>query len=323
LPTGWTDQDIGAVNLAGSASYNSGAFTITGAGVDISGTADGFNYAYQSVSGDTTVIARVASENGSQAYAKAGPMIRETTNSGSVHASVLLTPTNGVAMEIRLTTGGTAINVVSWIHGVPLPQWARLVRSGNTFSGYYSSNAATWTLIATTNITMATNALAGLAVSAHDTNSLNTATIDSVTTFISGIYQVQNEASGLVLNNQGATTNGAPVTQWTLTSSSNLDWTFISTTNGYYQINSSKSGLDAAVAGASTANGAGIVQWAFGTTGDDLWKPVQNSDGSYTFFNLHSGLVLEDPGSSTNKTTQMDQWSTTGGSNQKWNLLKQ
>jgi hypothetical protein len=51
--------------------------------------------------------------------------------------------------------------------------------------------------------------------------------------------------------------------------------------------------------------------------------PQQNSDGSYTFFNLHSGLVLEDPASSTNKTTQMDQWGSNGGSNQKWQLIKQ
>ncbi|HXE42523.1 MAG TPA: RICIN domain-containing protein, partial [Candidatus Baltobacteraceae bacterium] len=60
-----------------------------------------------------------------------------------------------------------------------------------------------------------------------------------------------------------------------------------------------------------------------GSSGDDQWLPQQNSDGSYTFYNLHSGLVLEDPGSSTNKTTQMDQWGSNGGSNQKWNLLKQ
>ena len=138
-----------------------------------------------------------------------------------------------------------------------------------------------------------------------------------------GIFQIQNVASGLVLNNQGSLTNGSAITQWTVTASSNLDWTFIPTSNGYYQINSCKSGKDAVVQGASTANGAGIVQWSFGSSGDDQWQPVQNSDGTYTFFNLHSGLVLEDPGSSTSKTTQMDQWSSNGGSNQKWNLIQQ
>ena len=57
-----------------------------------------------------------------------------------------------------------------------------------------------------------------------------------------GIYEIQNEASGLVLNNQGSLTNGSAITQWTVTTSSNLDWQFIPTSNGYYQINSCKSG---------------------------------------------------------------------------------
>lgn len=138
-----------------------------------------------------------------------------------------------------------------------------------------------------------------------------------------GIFQLQNEASGLVLNNQGSLTNGSAITQWKSESSSNLDWTFIVTSNGYYQINSSKSGKDAVVQSASTVPGAKIIQWSFGSSGDDQWKPVQNSDGSYTFFNLKSGLVLADPGGSTSDTTQMDQETSNGGSNQKWTLLQQ
>jgi hypothetical protein len=140
---------------------------------------------------------------------------------------------------------------------------------------------------------------------------------------LQGTFQIQNNSSGLVLNNQGSLTNGSAITQWNSVNSDNLRWTFIPTSGGFYQINSVKSGRDAVVQGASTANGAGIVQWSFGSSGDDQWKPVANSDGSYTFFNLHSGLVLEDPGFSTNKTTQMDQWSSNGGSNQKWTLLPQ
>ncbi len=136
-------------------------------------------------------------------------------------------------------------------------------------------------------------------------------------------YQLQNEASGLVLNNQGSVTNGSKVTQWSSVSSDNLRWTFIPTSGGYYQINSVKSGKDAVVQGASTSQGAGIVQWDFGTSGDDQWLPQQNSDGSYTFVNRNSGLVLEDPGSSTSTSTQMDQWGSNSGSNQKWQLIKQ
>jgi len=138
------------------------------------------------------------------------------------------------------------------------------------------------------------------------------------------IYQLQNVASGLVLNNQGSMTNNSKITQWSSASSSqNLQWKFIATSGGYYQINSVKSGLDAVVQSASTANGAGIIQWSFGSAGNDQWKALQNSDGTLTFYNLKSGLVLEDPGSSTSTSTQMDQWQPNGGSNQKWRLLQQ
>jgi hypothetical protein len=138
------------------------------------------------------------------------------------------------------------------------------------------------------------------------------------------IYHLQNEASGLSLNQQGSTTNGSKITQWTSSSTSvNLQWKFIATDSGYYQINSVKSGKDAVVQGASTSNGAGIVQWSFGSAQNDQWKPTQNSDGSFTFVNRHSGLVLEDPGSSTSTSTQMDQWGSNSGANQKWQLVVQ
>ena len=136
-------------------------------------------------------------------------------------------------------------------------------------------------------------------------------------------YQLQNEASGLVLNNQGSITNGSKITQWSSVASDNLRWTFIPTDSGYYQINSVKSGKDAVVQSASTAQGAGIIQWSFGSSGDDQWLPQQNSDGSFTFVNRNSGLVLEDPASSTSNTTQMDQWPANSGANQKWKLIKQ
>src|SRR5581483_6732666 len=140
---------------------------------------------------------------------------------------------------------------------------------------------------------------------------------------LDGNFELKNEASGLVLNNQGSTTNGSAITQWTQGSSVNLQWTFIPTSDGYYQINSVKSGKDAVVQSASTANGAGIIQWSFGSSQNDQWLPQQNSDASYTFVNRLSGLVLEDPGSSTSTSTQMDQWGSNGGANQKWKLIKQ
>src|SRR5271155_2458672 len=61
LPSGWTDGDIGTVGAAGSASYANGTFTVAGAGEGTLQTPDGFNFLYQSLSGDGTIIARIAS----------------------------------------------------------------------------------------------------------------------------------------------------------------------------------------------------------------------------------------------------------------------
>jgi len=170
----------------------------------------------------------------------------------------------------------------------------------------------------------ATATLKAIAYKSGMTDSTVTSSTYTITTQnFAGVYQIQNVASGLVLNQQGSLTNGSPITQWTIVTSSNLDFTFIVTSNGYYQINSVKSGKDVVVQSASTTAGAKIIQWSFGTSGDDQWKPVLNSDGTYTFFNLHSGLVLADPGSSTSTSTQMDQETSNGGANQKWKLLAQ
>ena len=112
-------------------------------------------------------------------------------------------------------------------------------------------------------------------------------------------YYLKNAYSGLVLNNGGSTTNGSPITQWSQSASPNLEWTFIATSGGYYQMNSVKSGLDIVVKSASTSSGAPLVQWSFGSSGDDQWKPVY-TNGFWTFFNKKSNLVINNPGSTAN-----------------------
>src|SRR5438034_4012622 len=52
LPSGWSDGDIGSVGVTGSASYTSNVFTVKGSGAGMTGTADGMNLVYQTLSGD-------------------------------------------------------------------------------------------------------------------------------------------------------------------------------------------------------------------------------------------------------------------------------
>src|SRR6185369_1057773 len=57
VPAPWTQGDVGAVGVAGSASVSGGVTTVVGSGADIGSTADSFHYVYQTLTGDGTIIA--------------------------------------------------------------------------------------------------------------------------------------------------------------------------------------------------------------------------------------------------------------------------
>ena len=179
LPPGWIDTDVGTPGLAGGATFSSGAFTVNGGGADIWGRSDNFNYASESVSGNVTITARVASQQNTNAWAKSGVMIRESAaaNSGFVH--VFVTPGHGVNMQYRASTGAGAAQL-GQVAGPVAPYWVRLARSGSTFTGSTSADGVTWTPVGTINVTMASGAQAGLSVTAHNNTALNTSTFDNV-----------------------------------------------------------------------------------------------------------------------------------------------
>jgi regulation of enolase protein 1 (concanavalin A-like superfamily) len=180
LPTPWVGADIGAVPIAGSAQYASGTFTVKASGADIWGTADAFHFVYHTLNGNGSIQARVASVQNVNSWSKAGVMIRETLAASSKHALMLVSAAKGVAMQWRPATGGESLNATG-SSSAP-PRWVRLVRSGDTITGYESSDGGTWTPVSSQTISMATDVYVGLAVTSHTTSATTTATISSVTT---------------------------------------------------------------------------------------------------------------------------------------------
>jgi len=180
LPSPLQNQDIGAVGLSGSASHTNSIYTVIGAGADIYGSSDGFQYVHQTSSGDCTIIARVASLQSINVWSKAGVMIRETLTANAVNAAVVVTPGNGVSFQRRTSTGGATS--FANVTGVSAPRWVKLTRTGNTFTASYSANGTTWIVIGSPQtITMAGAARLGLAVTSHDAALRCTATFDNVT----------------------------------------------------------------------------------------------------------------------------------------------
>jgi hypothetical protein len=214
LPSGYSSQDIGAVAAAGSASASSGTFTVTGSGADIWGAADEFRYLYKTMSGDVTITARVKSIQNTNAWAKAAVMIRESLNANAKDAFTSLTPSQGVRFQYRTATGGGSTDQHAGSVGTgAAPYWVRLVRSGNNFTSYRSSDGVTWTQVDTTvSITMASTVYVGLAVTSHADGTLATAVFDSVTistgsTCTPTTCAAQGKNCGSISNGCGGTLN--------------------------------------------------------------------------------------------------------------------
>lgn len=204
LPSPWLDRDIGSVGGAGASGYAAGTFTVVSGGGDIWEGADEFRFTYQPLSGDGEIVARVASQEPTTGWAKAGVMVRETLAPGSRQAMMVVTPDNGAAFQYRTSGGGITTNVNT--AGAFAPYWVRLVRQGNTLIGYRSATGAGWTEQGRATIAMGANAFVGLAVVPGDNADLGTVTFTNVT--------VSNRAPTIAV---GAAVNPAPVTGRTAT----------------------------------------------------------------------------------------------------------
>lgn len=185
LPTTWTDEDIGSVSIAGGAQYatvGKKTYVVTGQGSGIGGSADSFNYAFEKITGDFTLTARLASVAGTK-LSNTGLMMRETLNSNAPAVTIVLGSTGSriAAMGSRSSTGG----MMTWTKGnqyTVTPVWLRLQRSGNIFTASQSSDGVTWFTIGTVTLPTASASFVGFAACSGDTStdSRETSTFDHV-----------------------------------------------------------------------------------------------------------------------------------------------
>ncbi|MGE3518957.1 MAG: phospholipase D-like domain-containing protein [Vicinamibacterales bacterium] len=177
VPSPWATQDVGSVGTPGNASYSGGTFTVAGAGADIWGSADAFRFVHQAVNGDTEIVARLASMQNTNAFAKAGIMLRTGLTAGSAHVILDARPDGSIEFMTRASNGGATTYLAGAFQATPA--WLRLARTGSTVTASVSANGSSWTTVGTTTLSAA-SVYAGLVVNSHNTSTLNTATFDNV-----------------------------------------------------------------------------------------------------------------------------------------------
>jgi regulation of enolase protein 1 (concanavalin A-like superfamily) len=179
LPSPWQSQDIGAISVPGNASELKGVFILSGT-LDIWGTSDGCHYTWQKLEGDGTIIARVLSVEKTQNHAKGGLAIRESFESGSRHATLVVTPTDGTQFLSRVKESGVTTSQKTGLNKGAMPYWLKLVRHGNNLTGFESTNGKDWTQTGTISIPFPENLFIGLVASSHQKDKLCAVAFDHV-----------------------------------------------------------------------------------------------------------------------------------------------
>jgi hypothetical protein len=177
-----------------------GTYTMTGSGADIWDQSDEFHYAFKTLSGPGSIVAKVLSVDNTDPWAKAGVMIRETLDADSRHAMMVVTPGSGVSFQRRIETGGDSADDTTG--GITAPYWVKIERdlAGN-FKAYSSANGSTWQMQGVAEpIQMGTNVYIGLAVTAHNAGATCEAVFTNVATTGSIGPQWANQDIGIASN---------------------------------------------------------------------------------------------------------------------------
>lgn len=164
-------------------------YKVTGSGSDIWGTSDQFTFAYKTLIGDGTMIARVTDiGTGTDAWSKGGVMIRETLEGGSAYVLTALTGGNGGGhcFQYRPSFGGNAAALADPTPARGAGTWVKIERVGNVFTGYVSADGNQWTQVSNSQpqtIAMPETVYIGLFATSHvNWATPRTFTFDNVST---------------------------------------------------------------------------------------------------------------------------------------------
>ena len=222
-------------------------------------------------------------------------MIRASAAKDAQNAFMAITPGGFSSFQTRLASGASTNQ--STFSGPTAPYWVKLVRSGDTFTGYRSSNGSSWTSQGSATIPMGSSVCIGLAVTSHDDTQLCTCTFDNVQVISAGndYLAVNPGVAGTVnvLTNDIVPSGTLSVTSFTQGSKG----TVVNNGNGSlgYTSNGGAVGMD--VFSYTASNGAGITitgKVFVVINGLQAWYPFEEGAGTTTadLISNHDGTLL-------------------------------
>jgi hypothetical protein len=156
---------------------------------------------YQPFVGDGTVSARVVTLTNTAAQARAGLMIRASTDPGAPFYAAYVTPSNSIEVQYRVLQGEFTRNLTT--AGGAAPQYLQISRSGSVYETATSTDGVSWAPVPgsdTSLIQAGSSALGGLVASSQAAGMLGSAQFDSVKVQSAAVICTSSVSTGATLS---------------------------------------------------------------------------------------------------------------------------
>lgn len=218
----WASADIGTVALKGSSGATIDRLFVNGAGFDIGGAQDAFQFTHQKATGNVAVIGKLRAMDFVDADTKAGLMIRASLDPGAPNVFVGTTGKVVGIVQTRAMAGGpTKTEVVD--KEIKTGTWLRIARAGGNVTVDRSTDKVMWTRVGAFPIALPSEVHVGMAVSSHNPMVVARAEFDGMRATNLGVEEATKAwwledigiIGGYAVLEGGTMKIGAPGDKWT------------------------------------------------------------------------------------------------------------
>ena len=165
--------DVGSPAIPGKTEFSNGQYRITGAGANIWGKQDQFQYAWRAMTGNFTVAATMEFVGQGAEHRKAGIMVRQSHQADAAYADVMIHGNGMAALQWRSKPGEDTNTFDLPVSG-PGRYRLKLVRTGVKMFLFVGKDGADPKEIAHTEVSLTGPVLVGLAVCSHQADKAET-----------------------------------------------------------------------------------------------------------------------------------------------------